>query len=264
MATFPRMVFSFSIPSLLRMTPDTVRLARPDMLLERNAAGDANWRFDDAAGHTGAAFGAIDVDKGIVRYRDCAAAGKRRCDAADRRYRARRSLKFAGKGTLRGDPFEIQGTSEGIAELRRVNAPYHLVLSARAGATSMTFDGTAIPASLENAEGSLHLKGPDLSQPLSDRAVAAAVDATVRSHGQPAAREQQWIFRGIKGTVGDSDLAGDFTVDVSSKRHSTTAELTSRKMNVQGSGRLHRPAAGRIVAHRDGPPSSSRKPASAR
>jgi len=62
MATFPRTVFTFSIPSLLRMTPDIVQLTRPDVLLERNAAGDANWHFDDAAGHTGAAFGAIDVD----------------------------------------------------------------------------------------------------------------------------------------------------------------------------------------------------------
>jgi len=163
MATFPRTVFTFSIPSLLRMTPDIVQLTRPDVLLERNAAGDANWHFDDAAGHTGAAFGAIDVDKGIVRYRDAllpaSVDATLQTDAT-----AARSLKFAGKGTLRGDPFEIQGTSEGIAELRRVNAPYHLAVSARAGATSMTFDGTAIPASLENAEGLLHVKGPDLSR----------------------------------------------------------------------------------------------------
>src|SRR6478672_8574996 len=70
MASFPSMILSFRLPSLLRMTPDTVRLVRPDVLLERNAAGDGNWRFDDAPGHTGAAFGAIFVDRGTVRYRD--------------------------------------------------------------------------------------------------------------------------------------------------------------------------------------------------
>ena len=235
MATFPRMVFSFSISSLLRMTPDIVVLTRPDVLLERNAAGDANWHFDDAAGHTGAAFGAIDVDKGIIRYRDAllpaSVDATLQTDAT-----AARSLKFAGKGTLRGDPFEIQGTSEGIAELRRVNAPYHLAVSARAGATSMTFDGTAIPASLENAEGLLHLKGPDLSRlyPIvpSPLPWTPPYDLT----GNLRHANSQWIFRGIKGTVGDSDLAGDFTVDVSSRRHSTTAELTSRKMNVKDLG----------------------------
>jgi len=235
MATFPRTVFTFSIPSLLRMTPDIVQLTRPDVLLERNAAGDANWHFDDAAGRTGAAFGAIDVDKGIVRYRDAllpaSVDATLQTDAT-----AARPLRFAGKGTLRGDPFEIQGTSEGIAELRRVNAPYHLVISARAGATSMTFDGTAIPASLENAEGLLHLKGPDLSRlyPIvpSPLPWTPPYDLT----GNLRHAKSQWIFRGIKGTVGDSDLAGDFTVDVSSKRHSTTAEFTSRKMNYKDLG----------------------------
>jgi len=235
MATFPRIVFNFRIPSLLRLTPDLALLTRPDVLLERNAAGEANWRFDDAAGRTGAAFGAIDVDSGRVRYRDAllpaSVDATLQTDAA-----SSRPLKFAGRGTLRGDPFQIEGTSEGIAELRRVNAPYRLAIRARAGATSMTFDGTAVPASLENAEGTLHLKGPDLSRlyPIvpSPLPWTPPYDLT----GNLRHANDQWIFRGITGTVGDSDLAGDFTVDVSKKRHLTTADLTSRKMNYKDLG----------------------------
>jgi uncharacterized protein involved in outer membrane biogenesis len=235
MATFPRVVFSFRIPSLIRMTPDVVLLTRPDVLLERSASGEANWRFDDAAGHAGAAFGAVDVDNGRVRYRDAllpaSVDATLQTDAT-----GSRPLKFAGRGTLRGDPFEIEGTSEGIAELRRVNAPYHLAIKARAGATSMTFDGTAVPASLENAEGTLHLKGPDLSRlyPIVPSPLPWTPPYDLSGNLRHA--QGQWIFRGIKGTVGDSDLAGDFTVDVSTKRHSTTAEFTSRRMNYKDLG----------------------------
>jgi uncharacterized protein involved in outer membrane biogenesis len=217
------------------MTPDVVLLTRPDVLLERSASGEANWRFDDAAGHAGAAFGAVDVDNGRVRYRDAllpaSVDATLQTDAT-----GSRPLKFAGRGTLRGDPFEIEGTSEGIAELRRVNAPYHLAIKARAGATSMTFDGTAVPASLENAEGTLHLKGPDLSRlyPIVPSPLPWTPPYDLSGNLRHA--QGQWIFRGIKGTVGDSDLAGDFTVDVSTKRHSTTAEFTSRRMNYKDLG----------------------------
>ena len=101
----------------------------------------------------------------------------------------------------------------------------------------MAFDGTAIPASLENAEGCAASEGP--------RPVAASIRSC--RHRCPGHRRTispatcahangQWIFRGIKGTVGDSDLAGDFTVDVSRKRHSTTADLTSRKFKYKDLG----------------------------
>jgi uncharacterized protein involved in outer membrane biogenesis len=235
MASFPSMILSFRLPSLLRMTPDTVRLVRPDVVLERNAAGDANWRFDDAPGHTGAAFGAIFVDRGTVRYRDkllpASIDATLQTDATPAQ-----ALQFAGRGTLRGDPLQIDGTSAAIAELRQVNAPYRLMLRARAGTTTMAFDGTAIPSELENVQGSLRLTGPDLSKlyPIvpSPLPWTPPYDLT----GDLRHANQQWIFRGIKGTVGDSDLAGDFTVDVSGKRHLTTADLTSRKLNYQDLG----------------------------
>lgn len=235
MATFPSMILSFRLASLFRMTPDTVRLVRPDVLLERNAAGDANWRFDDAPGHTGAAFGAIFVDRGTVRYRDALLPASvdvtLQTDATPAQ-----ALQFAGEGTLRGDPLRIDGTSAAMAELRQVNEPYHLAVRARAGTTAMTFDGTAIPAELENVQGSLHLKGPDLSKlyPIvpSPLPWTPPYDLT----GSLQHTKQQWIFRGIKGTVGQSDLSGDFTVDLSGKRHVTTADLTSRKLNYKDLG----------------------------
>ena len=233
MATFPRMVFSFRIPSLLRLSPDNVALTKPDVLLERNSAGEANWRFGD--GDKGAALGAIDVDDGRIRYRDAvlpaSVDGTLQTESA-----ASRPLKFNGRGTLRGDPFEITGTSEGFTELRDVDSPYHLVVNAKGGATSMDFDGTVVPANVARVEGMLHLKGPDLSQlyPIVPSPLPWTPPYNLK--GNLKHENGQWIFRDIQGTVGDSDLAGDFTVDVSKPRHLTTADLTSRKMNYKDLG----------------------------
>jgi len=235
MATFPSMILSFRLPSLLRMTPETVRLVRPDILLERNAAGDANWRFDDATGHTGAAFGAIFVDRGTVRYRDALLPAS--VDATLQSNRsAAQTLQFKGRGTLRGEPFRLEGTSEGVDELSKVDAPYHLALNARAGRTSMDFDGTVVPAKLENVEGTMHLEGPDLSQLYPIVPSPLPWTPPYDLSGNLAHANGRWIFRGIKGTVGDSDLAGDFLVDVSTQRAATTANLTSRKFNYKDLG----------------------------
>ena len=238
MGTFPSIVFTFRVPSLLRMSPDTTRIVEPNVLLERDAAGDANWRFDGAGERAGAAIGVIDIDRGVVRYRDAIlpASVDVTLQTVPATANAPQTLQFGGKGTLRNEPFVIEGKSQGLAELRDVDTPYHLVLNARAGRTTVAFDGTVVPSQLENVKGALHLKGPDLSQlyPIvpSPLPWTPPYDLT----GDLTHANAQWIFRGIKGTVGDSDLAGDFTIDVSSKRAATIADLASRKFNYKDLG----------------------------
>src|SRR5690242_20053695 len=46
MATVASTLLSFRLPSLFHLSPDTVRLVEPNVLLERNAQGEANWKFD--------------------------------------------------------------------------------------------------------------------------------------------------------------------------------------------------------------------------
>ena len=238
MATLPSMILTFRLPSLLHLSPDTVRLVEPQVLLERNARGEANWQFEGDKGNPGAAIGTIDVDRGVVRYRDALlpASVDATLQTGAASPGAPQTLQFAGRGTLRGDPFQIDGTSEGMQELRDVGSPYRLAVKARAGRTAMAFDGTVVPQELQNVQGELHLKGPDLSQlypivptPLPWTPPYDLTGNLTHAHGQ-------WIFRGIKGTVGDSDLAGDFTVDVSARRPLTTADFTSRKFNYKDLG----------------------------
>ena len=170
MATFPQIVLTFRLPALFRLTPTTTRLVEPDVLLEKNDDGAANWDFggdrDDSGRSAAATIGSIDIDRGRVRYVDPTldATIESSLQTIPPQGDGKQMLEFSGKGTLRGEPFEIAGRSQGIAELRNIDQPYGLMLNARAGKTRVAFDGTVVPAEIQSVKGSLHVQGPDLSQ----------------------------------------------------------------------------------------------------
>jgi len=122
MAHAQRMALTFGLRSLLHVTPDTVALSEPNVVLEKNPAGDANWHF--GGGGAGApGFGTITVDRGTVRYRDPAL----RADitialqSTAPAPNVPSALRFDGDGTLRGDRFTITGQGHVFSELRRVD-----------------------------------------------------------------------------------------------------------------------------------------------
>ena len=238
MAHAARMELSFSLPSLLHVTPDAVQLVDPRLVLEKNAAGEANWHFGNRQGSAPLRFGELTVQNGSLRYRDPTLRGD--ITAAVQTTRpapnATQELRFDGQGTLRGERFTIAGGGHGFSALREVDDPYELAFDLKAGATAIAFDGTIVPAQPQNLRGALHLSGPDLSQlyPI----VPSPLPWTPRYKlaGDLTHENAQWTFEHIKGTVGQSDLAGSFSVDTSGARAATTADLSSRKLDYKDLG----------------------------
>ena len=158
-----RMVLLFSLGALLKGEPDYIQLVRPDVLLERSTEGVANWHMDgDSAPFP--KITAVDVDHGIVRYRDPALEADFSVSLDTQASQSERtSLRLSGRGKLRGEAFELEGRSQGLAALRRQGDPYQLALQARAGRTAINFEGTIVPSDPENVRGTLEMRGPDLS-----------------------------------------------------------------------------------------------------
>jgi uncharacterized protein involved in outer membrane biogenesis len=237
MAHATRIALTFDLPSLFRFTPDTIRLTEPRLVLEKNASGEANWRFG-ANGSGAAAFGDISIDNGTLRYRDPTLRGDITIgvQTAPHEANAPDELRFDGRGTLRGDPFTITGHGHGLSALRRVNDPYQLAFDLHAGATGIAFDGTIVPAAPEDLRGALHLSGPDLSQlyPLVPSPLPWTPPYNLA--GDLSHSNNRWSLQHIKGTVGESDLAGEFAVDVSRPRAATIADLASRKFDYKDLG----------------------------
>src|SRR4051794_1614694 len=152
MATVTTTLLTFRLPSLFHLSPDTVRLVEPNILLEKNAQGEANWKFDDDSGGVGLRIGSIDVDRGRMRFIDPTlhASIEGTLQTTPATQNGAQTLQFTSRGTFRDEPFELEGKSEGFAELREIDAPYRLSLMGRAGDTSATFDGTVVPSQPQN------------------------------------------------------------------------------------------------------------------
>jgi uncharacterized protein involved in outer membrane biogenesis len=236
MATLPTTLLTFSIPSLFRLSPDAVHAVKPQVLLERSGSGEANWKFGED-GKSGAFVGAIDFEDGRVRYVDPTLRADINLSITGANSgQVAHLLQFKGGGTLRGESFSIDGTSAGLSELRKIDDPYRLTFDARAGRTTIAFDGTVVPSDLQDVKGALHLKGADLSQLYPIVPTPLPWTPPYDLAGDLTHANARWIFRGIKGTVGNSDLSGDFTVDVSTQRPLTVAELASRKFDYKDLG----------------------------
>jgi uncharacterized protein involved in outer membrane biogenesis len=238
MASARRVALAFRIPSLFRLAPDSVHLVEPALLLEKNANGEDNWRFGNEGSGGAPHFGAITVDDGSVRYRDPTLRGD--VTAAVRTVPATSDspsmLVFDGNGTLRGERFTIAGQGRGLAELRNVDDPYQLAFDLRAGSTRIGFDGTVVPSSPRDLHGTLHLRGPDLSRLYPIVPSPLPWTPPYDLSGELTHANAKWDFRSIKGKVGDSDLAGTFSIDVAGPRPLTIADLASKQFDYKDLG----------------------------
>lgn len=216
-----------------------VELVEPEVLLEKKRDGSDNWHFGDSAGAPNVHLGTIGIDAGILRYRDPLL-------RADIKVKLQTSsgsdgsgsLGFIGDGSLRDEPFHIDGTGSGLSALRKVDDPYSLALHARAGATDLRFAGTVVPADVEKLKGELQLQGKDLSQLYPFVPLPIPWTPPYKLTGQLAHGGSRWYYRQFKGKVGDSDLAGDFNVDQSQSRPLVTADLSSRRFDYKDLGGL--------------------------
>jgi uncharacterized protein involved in outer membrane biogenesis len=229
--------------SLFSGTPivPSIMLVEPQVLLERNSDGAANWVFGDSANASSppsVRMGSIGVERGLVRYRDPTLRAdinvklQSTAAAAD----APASLGFTGDGTLRAEPFHIDGQGQGLSALRDIDDPYPLTLHVRAGATDLSFAGNVVPSDVEKLKGELQLQGKDLSQLYPFVPLPIPWTPPYKLSGQLAHGGTNWFYRQFKGTVGDSDLAGEAAVDTSRDRPLVTADLSSRRFNYKDLG----------------------------
>jgi uncharacterized protein involved in outer membrane biogenesis len=235
MASAQRIALAFRLPSLFRLTPDRVQLSGAALVLEKNTSGESNWHFGGERGGGGLPFGSIVLDQGSVRYRDPVLRADITANVATVP-EMQSALRFEGRGTLRGEAFTISGQGRGLAQLRNVDDPYQIAFDLHAGATRIGFDGTVVPASPQNLQGALHLRGADLSQLYPIVPSPLPWTPPYDLSGELTHANDEWRFHRIEGKVGNSDLAGDIRVEVGRERPRTVADLASRKFDYKDLG----------------------------
>ncbi len=134
-------------------------------------------------------------------------------------------------GTYAGAPVTAEFVGDSLLMLRDTVKPYPVDFHAANGATHIAVKGTIKdPMQLAGANLELDLAGNDLADLYHVLGVPLAPSAPYHLTGRLDYADGKVRFRNFAGTVGTSDLEGDFVVEPGHERPRITADLTSKRI----------------------------------
>jgi uncharacterized protein involved in outer membrane biogenesis len=144
---------------------------------------------------------------------------------------------LVAKGRVRGVPLNMKGASGGLLLLADDKTPYPIRLEGTLGDARATAKGTLTGVIGDvNLDAAMTISGGNLA-PLGDvLKISLPHTKPYKLSGQLERRGPKWAFSKFRGSVGRSDLGGDFVVDTSGERPRLTADLNSRLMDVADLG----------------------------
>ncbi len=236
MAATDRLEFGVELLPLLfkrnLRIPD-IHLSKPRLRLEKGPKGVGNWVFGEEGELP--EFRRLWIDDGQLRFLDAAA--KTDIDvsvdsAAQGRDDAAPPIDVAGGGRWQGNKFTVTGRAESPLDLRDKARPYRVDARAQAGATKAHARGTLLdPLRLRDFDLQLALSGQDMADLFPLIGIATPPTPPYKLDGHFTRDRNTWHYDDFKGTVGDSDLAGDASVETGRARPYLRANLLSRRLD---------------------------------
>jgi uncharacterized protein involved in outer membrane biogenesis len=239
MARAKRVAFRVELASLFYrpIALTEVTLVQPYLALERGADGRANWKLEGVSEMP--LIERLNIEDGVLHFRNPDSGTDVTINVASSASgNGEAPVHFSGSGRLRNNPFTIEGDATTLLALKKQDKPYALNLRVKAGNTSAHFDGTVVPARLDNVSGSLTLQGRDLSQLYPIIPVPFPWTPPYRLTGELKHAGKVWFFREFTGKVGDSDMAGNFALDRSKPRPLVDADIVSTQLDYKDLGGL--------------------------
>lgn len=245
MANIKRLDFRIDLLKLLvgNVTFPEIALSEPRIALEVSKDGVPNWVFDEQSKDKEFEFptiGALTIDQGGVTYRDprintdlvfdvkTLEGGKEQPES---------TLEVAGKGRFKGLATTVHARGGALLSLRDTAHLYPLKASGALGDTRASVDGMLLdPLHLKGEQLNFKLEGSDLAQLYPIIGVPIPPTPAYKLAGFLEHVDDVWTFRRFKGTVGGSDIAGDFAVDRGQRPQKITAALVSQKLLMKDLG----------------------------
>lgn len=232
--------FSVSLPELLRgrvVFPD-VRLKSPVVLLQRDREGRRNWILTPSKQATASSptIGSLQVDDGELEFLDAmsdTALRMRVRTTTDEKY----GIAFGAKGRLNAIPLTASGAGGALLTLLDDNTPYPLRLNSTVGATSINLEGNVYGlATLRGVDAKFTIAGKNLATLSDPLHIALPATAPYKLTGRLERRGQVWHFERFRGTIGRSDLEGNFSIDRTSARPFLRGTLKSSLLDIADLG----------------------------
>jgi uncharacterized protein involved in outer membrane biogenesis len=244
MARIDSLEISIRLLPLLRgrLELPVLRLDKPHLLLERNESGEANWKFADQSDSSPGRPWHIEqmiVTDGELRVHEPTLKTDLRLDvhsATPDSGGAPAPLVAHGEGRYRDGDFELSARVDSPLALRDRDRPYHIDARARAGATHAHARGDLTALQLEDIEVFFTLSGPNLAELHKLLGLVLPETPPYALSGQLGHQGKVWNYRNFSGTVGDSDLGGDISVDAGRERLFLRGVLVSRQLDLDDLG----------------------------
>ncbi len=256
MAQVKRIDFRIDLLELLagRVDLPEITVSQPRIALEVGPGGAVNWAFKEQAPDKPVVFPAIGmlaIDGGTATYRDPARNTDLALELKTPAGEANASafgLELAGKGRYKGLPSAVTARGGALLNLRDAEHAYPIEAKGTVGTTHFSIDGKLFdPLHFKGEQLNFRIAGSDLALLFPIIGVPLPPTPAYKFAGFLDHTGDLWAFRRFKGTLGDSDLAGDFSVDRGQHPQKLVANLVSKALVLKD-------LAGFIGAKRDGQP----------
>jgi uncharacterized protein involved in outer membrane biogenesis len=217
-----------------------VRIERPVLHLVRTYDGRVNWSLHRGAPRYGRApnlpvIQRLEMDPGEVTFSDA----KRELDfrgivsaREEGAERNARPFRLVGNGTMNGQPFRFDVHGASLMSTRR-DAAYPFEASLTAGTTRVAMRGSLPkPFDLGYMNAGFKMAGTDMADLYYLSGLAFPNTRPFRMTGQLSRKGTVVSFIGLTGTIGDSDMRGDVSVDLAHLRPQVHAAVTSKALDL--------------------------------
>ncbi|HEV8694774.1 MAG TPA: AsmA family protein [Lysobacter sp.] len=242
MAAADRVEFTVKIWPLLRgqVRIPELRLQQPFLRLEIGPQHIGNWKFGEPGG-TGPQFSQLWIDNGKLTFVDAENRTDIAIDVTSEHTHDDRPtapmVAVAGSGRWKGSPFRVSGVAESPQQLRERQRPYRIDAYATAGSTRAHARGTLVdPVLLRDFDLKLALSGQDMVDLYPLLGIVTPPTPPYRLDGRftreiTGPDRRIWHYDDFSGIVGDSDVAGDASVETGRARPYLRADVVSKRLD---------------------------------
>lgn len=219
-----------------------LELVEPKLVLEKNAQGEANWRWgkqEDKGPPTLPAIGRFKISEGVLNYHEAASARGFVVEVTSLEGGPQptgEGMTYTGEGRFVDKPFTVNLTAGPFATLTQGTAPYPIDLVLSLGETRLHTQGILEqPLKLAGINLSLTLEGPDPAQALSGLPFLVPHLPSYKVKGALARQGDIWSFNDFLVTVGNSDVAGTLHLKAA-ERMRLEGHIHSQKLDINDVG----------------------------
>ena len=227
-----------------RVVLPTVTISRPNVILEKNAEGSANWEFRAAPAVTEPVvpenrgnFPVIEklvIKDGTLLFdnQESKTRIEMKITEAEGTGFLETPLTLKAEGIYQKLPFTLSLDGGSYQNLRSSKEPYPVKINLAAGKLKASVDGNLTePLAMKGEDVTLDIQGDDMAKlyPLIRLVFPSTPPYRLKGHLRHDGKV--WSFANFSGRVGDSDLSGNIRVDTAPKRPFMKADLVSKLLD---------------------------------